>query len=215
MTRYGSLKFEYENLIKYNLVSVQNIFDPKSINPITREEITLAQSLEIIRLIQDNFIIERKELNFINKIKEENNLSIFSKKNSETNIIESCLKILNSIIDYLSEDDDSSNNSSKRFSISTIKNNSKINDMDNSKSMNESDFLILQSMQNKNENENTNNSIISSEENNKKELSKCTSLSEKNNFRFIIKNLAEEYSNKSIGIFTNGVTICLQPLQYP
>ena len=189
VTRYGSLKFEYENLIKYNLVSVQNIFDPKSINPITREEITLAQSLEIIRIIQDNFIIERKELNFINKIKEENNLSIFSKKNSETNIIESCLKILNSIIDYLSEDDDSSNNSSKRFSISTIKNNSKINDMDNSKSMNESDFLILQSMQNKNENENTNNSIISSEENNKKELSKCTSLSEKNNFRFIIKNL--------------------------
>ena len=30
-----------------------------------------------------------------------------------------------------------------------------------------------------------------------------------------LKNLAEEYSNKSIGIFTNGVTICLQTLQYP
>ena len=189
VTRYGALKFKYKDLTKYNLVSVQNIFDPKSINPSIREEIPLAQTLEIIKLIQDNFIIERKELNFINKIIEDNNLFIFSKKSSETNIIESCLKILNSIIDYLGEDEDSSNNSSKRFSISTIKNSSKINDTDNSKSMNEIDFLLLQAMQNKNENENTNNSIISSEENNKKDLSKCTSLSEKNNFRYIIKNL--------------------------
>ena len=190
VTRYGALKFEYEDLIKYNLVSIQNILYPKGINLNTRDEITLTQTLEIIKLIQKNFIFEMDELNNINKIIEETNLPIFSKKNSETNIIESCMKILNSIIDYLNEDDDSSNNSSKRFSnVSIIKNNSKINDMDNSKIMNDNDLSLFQAMQNKNENENTNNSIISSEENNKKELSKCTSLSEKNNFRNIIKNL--------------------------
>ena len=128
VTRYGALKFEYENLNKYNLVSVQNILDPKNITTCSMEEISINKSLIIIKIIQDNFIKERKELIFINKIIEENNLSIFSKKNSETNNIESCMKILNSIIDYLSEDEECS---SSRFSnMSTIKNNSKI-DMDN------------------------------------------------------------------------------------
>ena len=191
VTRYGALKFEYEDLKKYNLVSVQNILDAKDIKISSMEEISLIQSLEIIRLLQDNFIKEKNELIFINKIIEETNLSIFSKKSSETNFIESCMKILNSIIEYLNEDDDSSNNSSKRFSnsISTIKNN---NDMDNSKSVNESDIPFLQSLQNKSKNENPNISIISSEENIKKELSKCTSLNEKNNFRYIIRNLYQK-----------------------
>ena len=222
LTNYGGLKFQYEDLKKYNLISIQDIPDIKSLNFNSPKEITKDECLEIIDLIKENFIYEFEEFTAINKIIKLNNLSIMGSLISpngamQINIIESSMALLKKIIDYLNEeiDDNNINLSSKlmpdlcatnnslannNITINTITNINKTNDIDN-KSTNESEIIELKDLVSQIKSLGINNSTYNYE----KELSKAPSVieKEKNNFPNIISNLYDKkFDNylKKIGL---------------
>ena len=79
VTRYGPLKFQFEKLRKYDLISIQNIPDKIHSNNYSKE-IDSLKCLEIINMIRDNFSNELEELKNIESIAIKNNISIIFNK---------------------------------------------------------------------------------------------------------------------------------------
>ena len=191
VTKYGALKFEYEKLDKYNLISVQNIpnieEDPtknmsKDINP--------SECLYIVNLIKDNLDYERKEFEIIEKKINEKNLSKETSNSQDigtqiniNSIIKPCKNLLKNVIEYLSEVNDES------FSEESSKKNP-----DLSLCANKSNDTFSTSIISKE------NEKISVEDSNKKEQPKSL---EKNSFPKHIKKLYSqklENQSKNVGL---------------
>ena len=201
VTRYGALKFQYEDLRKYDLISVQKIPDIKNLKIYRSEEINSNECLGIINLLKKNINNELIEMKNIEKIIMNNNITIFNNFTIQglgvpINIIESTINLLISLKDYLKEDieDNSSNYSSKNMPDMTNINNKSDNDNSNIENENIEKKVKLSQITCKSKNVSYGNSI-DNEELNKKDLSKSPNLTdkEKNNFPNIINNL---YSKK-------------------
>ena len=206
-----AIKFQYEKLKKYKLISVQNIPDIQNLKLFTSKEINSDECIKITNKIKENFKMEKKEFEKIADIIKINNLSLtisssyFQRTGEQINIIDLCIEQLKKVIDYLNEDkDDILANSSKKNNndINSLSCN-KINERETSSSKEtENKDLKERNLQLKNKNINYDNSPLSGEESTKKESSKAPSLyeKEKNNFPKIIKNLYskkfENYSKK-------------------
>ena len=193
VTKYGALKFEYEKLGKYNLISVQNIPDIKNQKNSIPTDINSNDCLKIINLIKGNLIYERDEFETIEKKINEKNLSKEVSNSQDiaaqiniNNIIKPCKNLLKNVIEYLNEvnEESFSDESSKRNpDLSTCA--SKLNDTD-------SNSISIISIKE--------NEKISGEESNKKELPKS---SEKNSFPNHIKKLYSqklENQSKNVGL---------------
>ena len=191
VTKYGALKFEYEKLGKYDLISVQNIPDIKDQKYIKSKDINPNDCLNIINLIKGNLIYELEEFKIIEKKINEKNLSKEASNSKDigaqiniNSIINPCKNLLKKVIQYLNEinEESFSDESSKRNpDLSTCA--SKLNDTDST-----SIISIKESEK------------ISGEESNKKELPKS---SEKNSFPNYIKQLYSqklENQSKNIGL---------------
>ena len=196
VTRYGALKFQYEKLRKYDLISVQNIPDINKIKFYEPKEIDSLECLEIISLIKDNLVYELEEIKNIETIISEKNITIFNTINSQgggspMNIIDITLNFLNNLIDYLKEDniDNSSNLSSKniRENCTSIK-----SDADLSQLALKGKILSTE-----------NSSEYWEESNNKKDLPKSSNSEKEKNFPIAIINLflkINEESSKKMGL---------------
>ena len=138
VTRYGAFKFQYEDLRKYDLISVQKIPDIKNLKIYRSEEINSNECLGIINSLKKNINNELIEMKNIEKIIMNNNITIFNNFTIQglgvpINIIESTINLLISLKDYLKEDieDNSSNYSSKNMPDMTNINNKSDNDNSN------------------------------------------------------------------------------------
>ena len=136
ITKYGALKFQYENLRKYDLISVQNTSDKKVVENIQQE----INVIEIINIIKENLKQELDEIKNMLEISQNNNLTFMSNFQEKTNII----KIIIDLIDYLKDDskEDSINGSSK--SIKSIVNNTNLgnkSDIENNNSLKEKESV--------------------------------------------------------------------------
>ena len=104
VTRYGSLRFQYENIIKYDLISVQNISDISHIKH-SSKQIYSSECLGIINLIKDNFSIELEEIKNIQNKSNINNITFFnSLKIQPQSFIELANNLITNILDYLGEE---------------------------------------------------------------------------------------------------------------
>ena len=195
VTRFGALKFQYEDLRKYDLISVQKIPDIKNLKIYSSKEINSYECLKIINLLKENIIYELREMENIEKIIKKNNITIFNYFNKNdycvpVNIIESTINLLKSLIEYLKEEseDNSSNYSSKNMPDMTDNDNSNIENENIEKK------VKLSQITSKSKNVSYGNSI-DTEELNRKDASKSPNLTdkEKNNFPNIINSL---YSKK-------------------
>ena len=136
ITKYGALKFQYENLRKYDLISIQNTSDKKIVENFQKE----INVIEIINIIKENLKQECDEIKNMLEISQNNNLTIMPNFQEKTNII----KIINDLIDYLKDDsrEDSINGSSK--SIKSILNNTNLgnkSDIENNNSLKEKESV--------------------------------------------------------------------------
>ena len=195
VTRFGAIKFQYENLRKYDLISVQKIPDMQRLKPSCSKEMNSYDCFKIINLIKENFIYELKELENIDKIIKLNNITIFNNSNPQvlnisSNIIESTINLIKNLIDFLKEEneDTSSNHSSKNI-IDAVSINNK-SDIDTTL---ENDILDkkgkISQITIKSKNISYGNSI-EFDETNKKDITKSPILTEKEkNFPIIINNL--------------------------
>ena len=192
VTKYGAIKFEYEKLGKYNLISVQKIPDIINQKNSMSKDINPNDCLKIINLIKDNLIYEREEFDIIEKKINEKNLSKESSNSQEigtqiiiNSIIKSCKNLLKNVIEYLNEvnEESFSDESSKKISDLSTCANSKLNDTDNNSIIS-----------------NKESEKINGEESAKKELAKS---SEKNSFPNHIKKLYSqklENQSKNVGL---------------
>ena len=128
ITRYGSLKFEYEKIGKYDLIAIQNIPDKNHPNFFSKE-INSLQCLKIITLITKNLEEEHKELIKIKVTSNNNNISFLNNINSQTgcqqlNIIDLTMNLLNSLKEYLKDEGKERENPSSKnmpeISLSSI-----------------------------------------------------------------------------------------------
>ena len=202
VTKYGALKFEYEKLDKYNLISVQNIPDIGNLESLMSKEINPNNCLDILNLIKRNLNFEleefesiEKKINEKNLLKETSNSQDIGTQININNIIKPCKNLLKNMIKYLNEinEDSFNDESSKRIqdlssNLSTCA--SKLNDTDSNS--------IIENEKNKQISYGA--SSGSGEESNKKELPKP---SEKYNFPNHIKKLFSqklENQSKNIGL---------------
>ena len=116
ITKHGALKFQYENLRKYDLISVQKTSDLKIEDNNTKE----INVIEIINLIKDNLKSELEELRNMYDISQNLNLSFIniSILQEKINLIKILIDLIVSIVDYLKED---GKNSSLNYSSKSIK----------------------------------------------------------------------------------------------
>jgi len=193
VTKYGAIKFEYEKLGKYNLISIQNIPDIINQKNSMSKEINPNDCLKIINLIKDNLIYEREEFEIIEKKINEKNVSKEASKSQDigtqiiiNSIIKSCKSLLKNVIEYLNEvnEESFSEESSKKISDLNTAYASKLNDTDNA------------SITSNKESEK-----ISGEDSAKKELSKSL---EKNSFpNHIMKLYSQKLENQSKNVGLN------------
>ena len=201
VTRYGSLKFQFEKLKKYDLISVQNIPDKIHIKNYSKE-VNSFECLGIINSIRDNLINELEELKIIENISNTNNITFLNNSNSQysglqINIIDLISNLLNSLIDYLKdENNESIHLSSKNIPEINIGNNESEGGNANIK---ENDSVEKKKKLFK-KNFSYENSSEYWEEYNKKDLSKSSD--KEKNFINIISNLLKkcEENYKPMGL---------------
>ena len=189
VTRYGSLKFKYEKLRKYDLISVQNILEVSNMKSYSTE-INSFECIGIINLIKDNFLYELEELKKIDKIANKNNITFLNTLNTQANgakniIIELTYNLLNDLVIYLKDD-----NKDMNLSLSSINSISFKSDMDSTNIIEKESIEKKKNAIKSKITYNENSSSEFGEDIIKKDFAKLSNLSEKEkNFQKSINNI--------------------------